>query len=135
MAATSETVSSCAGTAGQRRKKLKKLHQEEKENIRKFREDFKTSFDGLVVSMRNENMLTAIEALSRYEEKLHFAEDADNATLVRIYTDKVELIKQEIERMKNATTHATCDASTIGTASVREVPSVVGGENLNEDDE
>ena len=50
--------------------------------------------------MKNDNMMQAIDALSRYEEKMHVAIAEEKPALVAIYRDKVARIQAQIEKME-----------------------------------
>ena len=65
----------------------------DRQDFKKFRKNFQKTFDGLVGAMRNDNMLNAIEALSRYEEKYALAVAADNTAITEIYKDKIKMIQ------------------------------------------
>ena len=50
--------------------------------------------------MKNDNIIQAIEALSRYEEKYEVALAEGKENLLPIYKDKIDRITKELRRME-----------------------------------
>ena len=101
VAVSSDSVASISSTASmKKRKAAKEEKNKDRENTVKFRKNFQNTFDSLVGTMKNDNMMQAIEALSRYEEKLHMAIADDKPALVAIFRDKVKRIQAQIEKME-----------------------------------
>ena len=80
---------------------MRSKEKEEKKEASEFRKQFQSTFSSLVGTMRNDNKLQAIEALSRYEEKYELALAEGKEALLPIYRDKIQRITIEIRRMES----------------------------------